>query len=1017
MSWAPPVQLTLGLDAEEPPEGPILGPEQPLEPRFPSRDMPPSEPPSVAPPEKPAAAAPPPPPPPPPPTAPPPNVGPPEDGEADLDKFPEWAGGMLLLGDNTDPTKVPLTAEDIRSIRALVVGGPNATALNQAERDALTYAIAWQYNRVRRAAQRREANGEMTPWATAQLVDEARRYAALRALATVPMDQWGPLEKVWASGPVSQGEGGTLEDFLERRRAAEAAGDTAALADLQAEAAQRLGIMLSDSESRVVGRRMRRAAARVTGGNVAADDANRARKYGKTLAEGVNSAFATPDRVAALASDADLRIHPWEVLQNARYNGVLFGARGIGIDYLTDFGMLFGKMFVDPFLPSQGGTSLQARAVITAVEYAALKRAIPLMLRRMGEVFFTGVSHTEADVSGVPRTVSGKLGRRIQDRQSELGLQGRRRIGGKRVGFDLPIDPQTGSARANLDPKLNALRLAKATSVGFLELAGRLKAMADVAVKELAYGMDMTRQAAIMAWREKLRVDSPEWHARVAEILQGNINPRARTKEEKQAATAVYQDMQNKAKREAERTTFQGEMGTVGRMMEPIHKHPLGQYVLMFLRTLYHIRGLGIDVTPLGLAATVGDVTRSGVHRGLMRSERGQRFLGKTRNVGGLLGGPYQVAWSGDQVGKGVSDLDRRLVTNMAGSLAFFYVMGLAFEGMLSGSGPPDDPIVWLEDSAPNFDKIALRKAMQEEGWQPYSIKINGTWHSYQNWGPLAYMFAAAAAIGEGYKYGVRSRSSAQQVGRRGVLWPAHKDSATLSLRVTRRRSRTLAIVSSPWPRTSPTCAGWSTWPSWPSPRTQGTARSTRASSRPTRSNGSARPTRASPPTRRTSPPRTCRLAPSTTRSPRPRIPTCGRPSTAASARPSPPASPIWAQVRTCPGPCLACWPRIWGANRPAPGPAAAHRHHGQAGREPVPGHLECAAAAGLEGDHGQRDQPRPGGSRPWPTEPAQRGAVLPAWRQDRRLAAGATGRSPGDGSLDRPPGQRAGRQADERDA
>jgi hypothetical protein len=148
----------------------------------------------------------------------------------------------------------------------------------------------------------------------------------------------------------------------------------------------------------------------------------------------------------------------------------------------------------------------------------------------MGQVFFTGVSHAESDVAGTPRTMSGKLARRTQNRQSDLGLQGRRQLGPAWLQMNLPFDPQTGRAMANLDPKLNALRLSKAAAIGFAEIAGRLKAMADVGIKTLAYGMDMTRTAAVMAWREGLPIDSAEFRRSRRKVL-ALYQPEGRTRE------------------------------------------------------------------------------------------------------------------------------------------------------------------------------------------------------------------------------------------------------------------------------------------------------------------------------------------------------------------------------------------------------------------------------------------------------------------------------------------------------
>lgn len=669
-----------------------------------------------------------------PPTDPPgPVLGPPDPNEPNLDQFPEWAQGLLFLGDQMKPgDRAHGTAREWADVEQVVRNGPNGASLSEREREVLGAAILRQFRRFQRAAER--ARGEQTTaWRAAQLIDEARRYSAIRGLATVPRDRWAMLEDVWRSAPVSEGQEGTLRDFLLRRRDAVERGDADEIARLQEEGVRRASALVGQNRPRVMPRGQGGARGALT-------------RYGRTMADQMGPG-TTPSEGARVASDPDLSIHPWEVLSNIRYNNMLLGPRGILNDYAWNTGMLFGKMMADPFLPEQGGANPLARAAITRAEYAGLARAVPLMIRRMGSVLFHGVEDLEAEATGAPRHVSGRLSRRI--------------------------DAAVEDGAAWYGPRLLALRAGKVGTVAFAELAGRLKGMADVGIKELAWGMEMTRQAAIMAWREGTHpIDSKAWHARVAEILAGDIAPAGAPEKEQKAATVRYQEMQRNATREAERTTFQGEMGSVGKMMEPLQRHPLGQFVLPFLRTLYHIRGWAIDFSPVGLAATVGDVTRSAIHRGAMQTDLGKRALttpnitlpgGRqlaTRNAFGLLGGPYQHAWKGADVGPAVADLDRRLMANMVGTAGFFWLLGLAFEGGLSAAGPPDDPIVWLDEELPPPDTRTLKRTMEANGWRAYSVKVPWVdgkeyWVNYTQWGPLGYMMGAAAAIGETYRYGV----------------------------------------------------------------------------------------------------------------------------------------------------------------------------------------------------------------------------------------------------------------------
>jgi hypothetical protein len=124
-----------------------------------------------------------------------------------------------------------------------------------------------------------------------------------------------------------------------------------------------------------------------------------------------------------------------------------------------------------------------------------------------------------------------------------------------------------------------------------------------------------------------------------------------------------------------------------------------------------------------------------------------------------------------------VADVDRRAVANVLGTAAFMWMVGLAFEGGLSGSGPPDDPIPLLDEDRPDWEATKLRQTMRAQGWRPYSIRIpwpNGQhyWLSYSNWGQVAYLLAAAAALGEAYRYGLPpdKRRATTTVGRLGEL-------------------------------------------------------------------------------------------------------------------------------------------------------------------------------------------------------------------------------------------------------
>jgi hypothetical protein len=613
----------------------------------------------------------------------------------------------------------------------------------------LAAAILLQWARLKRAIDRATTVDDLSPWAAAQVVEESRRYTALRGLAAVARSEWPSLAEVWKSSPISQGEGQTLEDFFAARQVARDDGSTEVDPATREAGLRRTAALAGQGRPRYgIGpnRPNRR------------EDSKKAQALGSAVAKLIKSPTMRPSNAGSILSDADLSVGKTEFLLAMRYNNILLGPRGILVDYATNTGMLFGKMMADPFLlaASEGVVNPRAWGAINAAEYAALSRAWPLAKARAWRVITEGVSDLESEVTGTPRHMSGRFGRRIEMAQME--------------------------GAGDYSKRVLMLKTGRIAAVTFGEAAGRLKSVADVMIKELAFGMEMTRQAAVMAYREgDHKTGSEEWHKRVAEILAGKINPNAKTREEKVAAQRIHEQMLANSYREAERTTFQGPMGQLGRMMEPIHRHPVGQFVLPFLRALYHISHWAIDLSPIGAMATVGDVIRSGIYRGMMRDTRpedqqrtsmtaGQKFLAKTGNLGGfdkgwirsggLLGGPYQQAWKGAEVGPGVADLDRRILANVIGTSAWFYILSLAFAGAISGVGPPDEAVPLIDPERPDFTQTQLRATMEAKGWRRYSVRINWFngktyWVNYQNWGPLGYMLGSAAAVAETYKYGL----------------------------------------------------------------------------------------------------------------------------------------------------------------------------------------------------------------------------------------------------------------------
>lgn len=180
------------------------------------------------------------------------------------------------------------------------------------------------------------------------------------------------------------------------------------------------------------------------------------------------------------------------------------------------------------------------------------------------------------------------------------------------------------------------------------------------------------------------------------------------------------------AERMANRVTFQGDLGATGRALQRVQEVPfVGNLVMPFLRTVYHITTRSIDLSPLGAATTAQEVVRS--LPGISRVGQGAYAAGK-------------------ELPKGVPELSKRVRDNVAGTLIFAWAYDQARQGNITGAGP-DDP--------------EKRDELRATGWRPYSVKIGDSYHSYANVAPLTVALSMGAAAHEAQKYGKPGQSVA----------------------------------------------------------------------------------------------------------------------------------------------------------------------------------------------------------------------------------------------------------------
>lgn len=234
-----------------------------------------------------------------------------------------------------------------------------------------------------------------------------------------------------------------------------------------------------------------------------------------------------------------------------------------------------------------------------------------------------------------------------------------------------------------------------------LDVPSRILGAGDAWGKAMAQSMALGRRAGVTASKEGL--SGPAWNERVAELLS---NP--------------SKDMLKEADAISERMVYHGEMGSLGTALEQIQRVPfLGNVILPFLRTVYHIQARGIDRSPVGALGTAVDIGRG---------KYGPRTLGNLREQLGASVGPS----------KGVAPLGERLGDNIMGTAATVAFFQKAQEGAITGAGP-DDP--------------EKRDMLRAQGWQPYSLKLGDHYVSYANWGPVATPLAMAAGAAEAIQY------------------------------------------------------------------------------------------------------------------------------------------------------------------------------------------------------------------------------------------------------------------------
>jgi hypothetical protein len=236
-----------------------------------------------------------------------------------------------------------------------------------------------------------------------------------------------------------------------------------------------------------------------------------------------------------------------------------------------------------------------------------------------------------------------------------------------------------------------------------LEAPDRLNAAVDSFGMTMAEQLGMTVTAGDTATAKGLK--GHEWTAEVIRLLDDHP-----------------EEIADQAHAFAQNLLFKGEMGVLGQKLRGLQQVPIiGNWLLPFLTTTYHIGVKGIDRSPLGLFTTAQEVARSKIPGG---------------------GGAYTESWKGNGV---APPIGRRLRDNAVGTAIYAWGWDQANRGNITGAGP-DDP--------------EKRAELRTTGWRPYSVKIGDTYMSYANWGPLAVPLAMASAASEAPRYAKKDASA-----------------------------------------------------------------------------------------------------------------------------------------------------------------------------------------------------------------------------------------------------------------
>lgn len=205
-------------------------------------------------------------------------------------------------------------------------------------------------------------------------------------------------------------------------------------------------------------------------------------------------------------------------------------------------------------------------------------------------------------------------------------------------------------------------------------------------------------------------------------------------------------DISNTAREAAEEATFTSPLGIQGGFVDEAAaklqgmtiSHPTLRFVVPFVRTPTNL---------LKFAARRLDIP----HFVMSGS-----YLKRARKMG--LGGTEKIAnrFKSDLLSGDARKKTEALGRLSAGTGAMFFFMNQAASGEITGRGP---------------ENPAQRKVLEESGWQPYSIKTDDGYVSYQRFDPFASIIGSVVDLTQYGKYADVSDQSTVETGMSAVLF------------------------------------------------------------------------------------------------------------------------------------------------------------------------------------------------------------------------------------------------------